>query len=224
MIKENITNLKKKIKNAANEFNRNYNDITLIAVSKSNPVSAIKQVKNLGIIDFGENKVQELKQKYIELNDEVRWHFIGHLQTNKVKDVVKMTYLIHSIDSVKLAQEIDKRANEYKKLQNILIEVKTSEEENKFGIKNFNDVLSLANYCKNCENLNLLGLMTMAPFTNDEIVISNSFIKLRNMFTELNKMDFNLKHLSMGMTNDFRIAIKEGSTMLRIGTAIFSGN
>lgn len=224
MIKENITNLKKKIKNAANEFNRNYNDITLIAVSKSNPVSAIKQVKNLGIIDFGENKVQELKQKYIELNDEVRWHFIGHLQTNKVKDVVKMTYLIHSIDSVKLAQEIDKRANEYKKLQNILIEVKTSEEENKFGIKNFNDVLSLANYCKNCENLNLLGLMTMAPFTNDEIVISNSFIKLRNTFTELNKMDFNLKHLSMGMTNDFRIAIKEGSTMLRIGTAIFSGN
>lgn len=224
MIKENITNLKKKIKNAAIEFNRNYNDIILIAVSKSNPVSAIKQVKNLGIIDFGENKVQELKQKYIELNDEVRWHFIGHLQTNKVKDVVKMTYLIHSIDSVKLAQEIDKRANEYKKLQNILIEVKTSEEENKFGIKNFNDVLSLANYCKNCENLNLLGLMTMAPFTNDEIVISNSFIKLRNMFTELNKMDFNLKHLSMGMTNDFRIAIKEGSTMLRIGTAIFSGN
>lgn len=223
MIQENITNLKEKIKIAAKKFDRDYSDITLVAVSKSNPVSSIKQVKNFGIIDFGENKVQELKQKYIELNDEVRWHFIGHLQTNKVKDVVKMSYLIHSIDSVKLAREIDKRAKECKKLQNILIEVKTSEEENKFGIKNFNDVLSLANYCKNCENLNLLGLMTMAPFTNDETIISNSFKKLRNMFTELNSMDFNLEHLSMGMTNDFRIAIKEGSTMLRIGTAIFSG-
>ena len=223
MIQENITNLKEKIKIAAKKFDRDYSDITLVAVSKSNPVSSIKQVKNFGIIDFGENKFQELKQKYIELNDEVRWHFIGHLQTNKVKDVVKMSYLIHSIDSVKLAREIDKRAKECKKLQNILIEVKTSEEENKFGIKNFNDVLSLANYCKNCENLNLLGLMTMAPFTNDETIISNSFKKLRNMFTELNSMDFNLEHLSMGMTNDFRIAIKEGSTMLRIGTAIFSG-
>ena len=177
------------------------------------------QWRNLN--DFGENKAQELKSKYPRCPSDINWHFIGHLQTNKVKDVVPIVSLIHSVDSIKLAKEIDKRAQKNNKIQNILLEINTSGEESKYGLQNYEQIFELAEFCKDLPGVKLLGLMTMAPFTDDSIMIRKSFGSLNNIFRKLNDEGFELKELSMGMTNDFEIAIEEGSTMVRIGTAIF---
>ena len=222
MIEKNINIVQKIIAEKCNEVNRNIDEITLVAVSKQNPFSLIVEANKYEINDFGENKAKELKEKAENAEINVNWHFIGHLQTNKVKDVVPYVSLIHSVESIKLANEINKRAGAINKIQNILLEVNTSGEDSKFGLKKIDEIYEIAEHCKSLNNINFIGLMTMAPFTFKESFVRNSFQSLKNIFVKLNEDGFQLTELSMGMTNDFEIAIEEGATILRIGTAIFS--
>lgn len=221
MIAENIKRLRARIAAKCAEFKRNPKEVRLIAVSKFFGVDAIIEANRLGITDFGENKAQELRNKYEILGDKVTWHFIGTLQRNKVKYAVKAATFIHSVDSVALADEINKEAKKLNKVQKILLEVKTSSEETKSGLSDDEDVLKLVRHCSNLPNIELVGLMTMAAFTEDEKIIRKSFADLRNLKDKINKNSFDLSELSMGMTNDYEIAIEEGATMLRIGSAIF---
>ncbi len=221
MIAENLQIIKEKIDKKCGFCGRGGDEITLIAVSKTQPVSAINDVFNAGIVNFGENKPQELKSKSEIITAPLKWHMIGHLQTNKVKYIIDCAEYIHSVDSIKLAEEINLRAAKAGKIQKILLEVNTSGEDSKFGLKDKNDILSIANFCENSGSLNLCGLMTMAPFTDNEEVIRDCFGKAKYLFDWLKGEGFGITELSMGMTNDFEIAIEEGATMLRIGTAIF---
>ncbi|MDZ7625151.1 MAG: YggS family pyridoxal phosphate-dependent enzyme [Ignavibacteriaceae bacterium] len=221
MIAENIKHLREKIAAKCDEFERNSQEIRLIAVSKFFGVDAINEANRLGITDFGENKAQELRDKYEILGDKVTWHFIGTLQKNKVKYAVKAASFIHSVDSASLADEINNQAGKLNKVQKILLEVNTSFEESKSGLIDNIKVLELVKHCSTLSNIELVGLMTMAPFTDDERIIRQSFSDLRKLKDEINKNGFDLSELSMGMTNDYEIAIEEGATMLRIGSAIF---
>jgi PLP dependent protein len=221
MIAENIKQLRERIAVKCAEFKRNQKDIKLIAVSKFFGVDAISEANRLGVTDFGENKAQELRDKYEILGDKVTWHFIGTLQRNKVKYAVKAASFIHSVDSPLLIDEINIQAQKLNKVQKILLEVKTSFEDTKSGLNSNTEVLELVNHCSTLSNVELVGLMTMAPFTDDESIIKKSFSDLRKLKDEINKNGFNLSELSMGMTNDYAIAIEEGATMLRIGSAIF---
>ena len=221
MIAENLKILTERIQSTCNGLNRNPKEIKLIAVSKTYGVDAISSANDLGLTDFGENKAQELRDKYEILGDKVTWHFIGNLQRNKVKYVVKAAAFIHSVDSITLADEINKQAAKLGKLQKILLEVKTSFEESKSGAEGEESLKALTEHCGSLENIYLIGLMTMAPFTNDEKIIRQSFSELRKLKDKLNGYGFSLSELSMGMTNDFEIGIEEGATMLRIGSAIF---
>jgi len=221
MIAENLNIVQQKISQKCSETGRKTDEITLIAVSKFKPISDILETNDLGINDFGENKAQELNQKASKIKRNIRWHFIGHLQKNKVKFIIQFSEFIHSVDSMKLAVEIAKRAESINKVQKVLLEIKTSNEAAKFGLTQKDEISRVAGFCGDNKNIDLQGLMTMAPFVNDEKIIRNSFSRLRNLLEELNKNGFNLKHLSMGMTNDYEIAIEEGATMLRIGSAIF---
>lgn len=221
MIAENLQKISEKIEKKCSLCGRSRDEITLITVSKTQPLEAIKDVYSAGIRDFGENKALDLKEKAEAFSFPVNWHMIGHLQTNKVKYVIGHTEYIHSVDSIKLAEEINLKARKVGKIQKILLEVNTSGEESKFGLNDKNDILSIANFCKDSGSLKLCGLMTMAPFTEDETMIRDCFRNVRKLLSNLNKEGFDLKELSMGMTNDFEIAIEEGATMLRIGTAIF---
>lgn len=200
---------------------RKREEITLIAVSKMQPVEVIEEAIAAGVTNLGENKAQELKEKAEQISKDVNWHFIGHLQTNKVKYVIKPAALIHSIDSIKLADEINKKALQISKKQNVLLEIKTSGETEKYGLEEEKEIMETAEFCEQSSNLNLIGLMTMAPFTENEVEIRKSFSKLFRLKEKMNSSGFSLFELSMGMTNDFEIAVEEGATMLRIGTAIF---
>jgi hypothetical protein len=221
MIVENIKHLRERIAAKCAEFKRNPQEIRLIAVSKFFGIDAINEANRLGIADFGENKAQELRDKYEILGDKVAWHFIGTLQRNKVKYAVRAASFIHSVDSIILADEINKEAKRLNKVQKILLEVKTSFEDSKSGLSNYAEVLDVVEHCSALPNIELVGLMTMAPFTDDESIIRKSFSDLRKLKDEINKNGFYLSELSMGMTNDYEIAIEEGATMLRIGSAIF---
>lgn len=221
MIAENLQRLKEKIITQCEASNRNSNEIKLVAVSKYFGIDAISEANNLGITDFGENKAQELRDKYQLISDKVTWHFVGTLQKNKVKYVIKAASLIHSVDSVALADEINKHAEKLGKIQDVLLEVKTSSEETKAGLEQEEQILNLAAHCNSLPGIKLKGLMTMAPFTEDERLIRKSFSELRKLKDKLNQQGFKLTELSMGMTNDYEIAIDEGATMLRIGSAIF---
>jgi pyridoxal phosphate enzyme (YggS family) len=221
MIAGNLKILNERIKAKCNGLNRDPEKIKLVAVSKTYGVDAISSANDLGLTDFGENKAQELRDKYNILGDKVTWHYIGNLQRNKVKYVVKAASFIHSVDSISLADEINKQAAKLGKVQKILLEVKTSFEESKSGAEGEESLKTLAEHCRSLENIDLIGLMTMAPFTNDEKIIRQSFSELRKLKDKLNGYGFNLSELSMGMTNDFEIGIEEGATMLRIGSAIF---
>jgi len=221
MIAENIKRLREDIQNVCTASGRNASDIKLVAVSKYFGIKAITEASDNGITDFGENKAQELRDKYRILGDKVTWHFIGTLQKNKAKYVVKAAELIHSVDSIQLADETNKQAAKLSKVQDILLEVKTSSEETKSGISGEEEIYKLAEHCSTLDNVNLIGLMTMAPFTENEAVIRKSFKELCILKDELNKQGYKLTELSMGMTSDYKIAIEEGSTIIRIGTAIF---
>ena len=221
MIAENLQILRNRIDQICARVNRNPKDVKLIAVSKSFGIDEIKQAMQANQTEFGENKAQELVSKFDVLGNQVIWHFIGRLQKNKVKYAVRTADYIHSVDSLSLAEEIQKHAEKLGKTQKILIEVKTSVEETKSGVTEKEDIKEIAKYCSQASNLNLIGLMTIAPFTEDINLIRKSFSYLRKLKEELNSQGYNLTELSMGMTSDYEIAIEEGATMLRIGSAIF---
>lgn len=221
MIKENLNRVRDEIAEKCLKIGRNPAEVTLIAVSKTYGYEWVLDAISCGQKDFGENWAQELVEKYDFVPKDVSWHFIGHLQTNKAKYVVPRAEFIHSVDKLKLAEEIAKIAQKQNKSQKILLEIKTSEEATKHGFTSENEIEEIAEFCKTNPNVNLVGLMTMAPFTEEEKEIRKSFRQLRLLKDEMNKKGFELKELSMGMTGDFEIALEEGATMLRIGTAIF---
>ena len=221
MIAENLAFLRQKIEETCKRSGRNPDEVKLIAVSKYFGVDAIIEAKNCGLTDFGENRPQELMLKFERLGNDVTWHLIGTLQKNKVKYAVNAAELIHSVDSLELVEEINKRAEKTGKVQKILLEVKTSEEETKSGLETKNEILSLVKRCSELKNIELKGLMTMAPLTDDANIIRKSFRDLRNLKDQINNKGYNLTELSMGMTSDFEIAIEEGATMIRVGSAIF---
>jgi len=221
MITENLQTLRNRIDQICSEVKRDSKSVKLIAVSKSFGVDEIKQAIQANQIEFGENKAQELVAKFNVLGNQVIWHFIGHLQKNKVKYAVRTADYIHSVDSVSLAEEVQKHAEKLGKNQKILIEVKTSEEETKSGVTEKDEIKKIVKYCTQASNLNLIGLMTIAPLTEDKNLIRKSFSYLRKLKEELNSEGYSLQELSMGMTSDYEIAIEEGATMLRIGSAIF---
>lgn len=222
MIKESIDNIRKQISFYSEKFNNQ--NIKLIAVSKTFPAEKIEETYNSNIVDFGENYVQELISKKEKLSHlKINWHFVGHLQTNKVKFIAPFIYLIHSVDSVKLAKELDYRANEFNRKIKILVEVNTSREATKFGVEP-NNTLNFLSEISNLKNIEIEGLMTIGPFTDEKNESRKSFQKLNELLVQTNKLKITKKpltQLSMGMTHDFPIAIEEGATILRIGTAIF---
>ena len=200
-------------------------NVTLVAVSKTKPVEDILALYNLGQRDFGENYVQELLEKHEQLPKDIRWHFIGHLQTNKVKQVVKFVHLIHGVDSMKLLKEINKQSEKINKITNCLLQIHIAQEETKFGLDEteLNEIINqLAN--EQMKNINVLGLMGMASNTNDMQQVMNEFHCLKSLFDKCNKLailNSQLAILSMGMTADYKIAIEEGSNMIRVGSLIF---
>lgn len=200
-------------------FKRN---VELIAVSKTHSIQMIKEVRDLGIKNFGENKVQELTGKIEEIQD-VNFHLIGNLQTNKVKYIYDKVKLIQSLDRIKLAKEINKRALKDEIKINCLVQINIGDEDSKFGIK-YNETEDFIYQLQDFENLNILGLMAIAPHTSDEALLRKCFEKMNNMFENLKSMRYSnvdMKYLSMGMSNDYKIAIEEGSNMVRIGSKIF---
>jgi hypothetical protein len=221
MIADNIRSLRDRIAEKCIKVNRNPEEIKIIAVSKNFGVNEILETLKEGIHDFGENKAQDLDAKFANLGNKVTWHFIGHLQRNKVRFVVNSADYIHSVDSLQIAMEINKRAEKINKVQKILLQIKTSNEETKSGISNENEIIDIANYCKDLKNTELAGLMTISPLTDDQNLVRKSFKYLSNLKDNLKSNGIFLNELSMGMTDDFEIAIEEGATMLRIGTAIF---
>lgn len=209
--------------NIANKLPKN---IKLVAVSKTKPNEHIINIYNKGHRDFGENKVQELVSKFESLPKDIRWHMIGHLQTNKVKYIAPFVSLIHSVETIKLLKEINKRAKQNDRIIDCLLEVHIAEEDSKFGLK-LQDVADfvLLPEQNNLENVRIRGLMGMATNTSDENQISAEFQKLKKKFEEVKKMNFrDQKHfteISMGMSNDFEIAISQGATIIRVGSLIF---
>jgi len=196
--------------------------ICLVAVSKTKPISDILEAYNFGHKIFGENKVQELVSKHNSLPKDISWHMIGHLQRNKVKYIASFIDLIHGVDSIKLIKEINKQGLKNSRVINCLIQVNISNEENKFGM-NINETYNLFKTLEltSFKNLNIVGLMGMGSFTNDEEFLKNQFLSLKKLFDKLNSEKFNLSVLSMGMSNDYRLAIECGSNMIRVGSSIF---
>jgi len=213
--------IKDRLKNVKSIINSINPNAKLVVVSKFFPGENILEVLNEGHNIFGESKAQELRDKYENLkNKKIEWHFIGSIQTNKIKYIVPICDLIHSVYREKEMKEIDKRAKENGKIQQILLEVNVSGEESKSGI-NINSVKNLLNSSLKFENIRVVGLMTMAPLTENEEIIRSTFKKLKDLKEELKDEYKDLKELSMGMSNDFKIALEEGATIVRIGSKIF---
>lgn len=223
MIKENLVSIEERIQAACNRSGRSRNDVTLIAVSKTKPVQMLQEAYDTGIRCFGENKVQEIRDKYEVLPKDIQWHMIGHLQTNKVKYIADKVTLIHSVDSLKLAQTIEKEAAKHNRIIDILLEVNVAEEDSKFGLK-LDEVIPLFESIKEFKHIRVKGLMTIAPFVDDPEKNRTVFADLRKLYVDIKEKNIDngtVSILSMGMTNDFEVAIEEGATMVRIGTAIF---
>lgn len=228
MISNRVSEIQGKISSVCKHLGRNPREVTLIGVTKFAPQEKIEAAIQAGITHIAENKVQEAQKKFPELKKKypnITCHLIGHLQTNKVKDVLKVCDLIQSVDSLKLAQEIEKQAEKLGKTADILVQVKTSGEEQKFGTDPA-EALQLVEQISKLKNIRILGLMTMAPFIDDKTIVRACFKQLREIRDEAVKKfqglpNVQMKYLSMGMTEDFDAAIAEGSNMVRIGRAIF---
>jgi len=224
MIKENLKNIRLRIKTAANACGRNPDEVHLVAVSKTMPKEKLVAAVEAGVKTLGENYVQEAREKFNDLYTlPVAWHFIGHLQRNKAKYVVKIFDLIHSVDSLKLAREIDKQAKKTDKIQDILVQVNISEEATKSGTR-AEQALEIVKDISLLENVSIKGLMTMPPYFNAPERVQPFFKalrELRNQIKDENISNVSMDELSMGMTGDFEVAIQEGATLVRIGTAIF---
>lgn len=223
MLKENLRQTQKNISGALAGSCRKEGDVTLIAVSKTKPVNMIKEVYDLGIRDFGENKVQEITEKYPQLPKDIRWHLIGHLQTNKVKYIIDKVCMIHSVDSYKLAQEISRQAVKHDVIADILIEVNVAGEDSKFGVSP-EDAAALCEKISLLPNIHIRGLMTVAPYVADAEENRPIFCALRQLFVDIgakNIDNVDMECLSMGMSGDYTVAIEEGATFVRVGTNIF---
>lgn len=212
MIKENIVNFKKKIPE----------NVTLVAVSKTKPISDLQEAYDAGQRVFGENKVQEMVEKYDALPKDIQWHMIGHLQSNKVKYMAHFVDLIHGVDSFKTLIEINKQAARHQRKINCLLQADIANEETKFGLPfdEIQTILTSEEFAK-LENISIVGLMGMATFTEDKQQISNEFTSLKQLFVALKNTYPSFEILSMGMSGDYEIAIKNGSNMIRVGSAIF---
>lgn len=226
-IKDNLTQILQNIENSKknSKFDE---DVTLLAVTKFRTTDEIKEVLDFGINNLGENKVKEFETKYeFFKGEDINWHFIGHLQRNKVKNLIGKTALIHSVDSIRLMEEINKQSEKKDVITNILIEFNIAKEENKYGF-NEDEVDSIFENALKFKNIKVKGVMCMAPFTDDKEIIVNVFRKLRKIYDNCrniyNKYDnIDLTIISMGMSNDYEIAIEQGSNIVRVGTSIFKG-
>ncbi len=223
MIYHSLEKIQEEIKEAAIKSGRNPQDITLIAVTKTRTIEEMKTVEELGHLNFGENKVQELEKKYDAFGDAINWHLIGHLQRNKVKFIIDKVKLIHSVDSLRLAKAINKEAIKHNLIANILLQVNIAGEDTKFGLAP-EEVMPLLKEIASFKNIRVKGLMAMAPYTQNPEDNREYFKQLKNLSVDINSQKIDnicIEELSMGMTNDYVIAIEEGSTMIRVGTGIF---
>lgn len=245
MMKDNISSIEERIREACDRAGRKRSEVTLIAVSKTKPNEMLEEAYSLGMRHFGENKVQEMVQKYEDLNhdfqDKVHWHLIGHLQRNKVKYIIDKAALIHSVDSLRLAEQIEEEAAKKNLVSDILIEVNIADEDSKFGVA-YGEVIPLIRQLSTFSHLRIRGLMTVAPYVEEAEKNREYFKKLRQLYVDIktknidnicdgSNLDESASHtadfyehfdtLSMGMTGDFEVAIEEGATMIRVGTGIF---
>lgn len=223
MLKENLTNIEANIQAACNKCGRERSEVTLIAVSKTKPVEMLKEVYDAGIRDFGENKVQEICEKYDQLPKDIKWHMIGHLQRNKVKYIIDKVCMVHSVDTYRLAEEINIQAKKHNLIMPILIEVNIAQEETKFGVGR-EDALLLVEEIAHLDNIRVKGLMTVAPYTDDPESNRKYFQQLKKLAVDIQEKsidNIDMRILSMGMTGDYMTAIEEGAVMVRVGTGIF---
>lgn len=223
VLKENYANVLKNVHNACERAGRKTDDVTLIAVSKTKPVEMLQEIYDCGCRDFGENKVQEIMDKYDKLPNDIRWHMIGHLQTNKVKYIVDKVYMIHSVDSIKLAKEISKEAVKKNVTVKVLLEVNVAKEETKFGLLT-EEVPDFYKEVIDLPGLKVCGLMTIAPYVENSEENRQHFVNLKQLMVDIEseKTDnISVGELSMGMTGDYEVAIEEGATYVRVGTGIF---
>lgn len=223
MLKENLQQVEERIAQACARAGRDRSEVTLIAVSKTKPVEMLQEVYDAGIRTFGENKVQEICEKYDRLPQDIAWHMIGHLQRNKVRQVIDKAALIHSVDSYRLAQEISVQAQKKNLQMPILIEVNIAEEESKFGIS-ADDTIRLVEEIAALPNLQIRGLMTIAPYVTDAEENRLYFRQIKQLSVDIKNKNIDnvsMDILSMGMTGDYEVAIEEGATMVRVGTGVF---
>ncbi len=223
MIRENLEQVEENIRKACARSGRDRGDVKLIAVSKTKPVEMLREAYDAGCRDFGENKVQELTAKYEQMPKDIRWHMIGHLQRNKVKYIVGKVYLIHSVDSLRLAEEISREAVRQNVTVSVLVEVNVAGEESKFGTTDAEAADLVAEIAK-LPNILVKGLMTIAPYVDFSEENRLYFAKLKQIYVDIIQKNIDnvcMEELSMGMTGDYETAIEEGATYIRIGTGIF---
>lgn len=223
MIRDNIEAVEARITEACESAGRDRGEVTLITVSKTKPVEMLREAYDAGARDFGENRVQELMEKMPSMPEDVRWHMIGHLQRNKVKYIVGKVWMIHSVDSLELAKEISREAVKRKVTVRILLEVNVAEEESKFGVT-VQEAVSLAEAAAKLPGIQVEGLMTIAPYVEDQEENRIYFRKLKQLSVDIynkNIDNINMNVLSMGMTGDYSVAVEEGATYVRVGTGIF---
>ena len=222
-IKDNIASIKQNIKEIEEKCHRE-DEVNLMAVTKTVDVDKVLEAIDAGITDIGENKPQELSRKYEIIGDKVRYHLIGTLQTNKVKYIIDKAYMIHSLDRISLCEEIQKRAEKIDKVIKCLVQVNISKEESKHGLEEEQVVDFIKQVSKDYKYIHIQGLMTMAPFVDDEKEIRKVFSKLKKLSVEISNLNLpnvEMDTLSMGMSHDYKIAIEEGATIIRVGTSIF---
>lgn len=223
MITENLEQVRKNIDEACRMAGRDPKEVTLIAVSKTKPVSMLKEAYDAGARCFGENKVQEIMDKHPQLPEDIQWHMIGHLQRNKVKYIVDKVSMIHSVDSLRLAQTIEQEAAKHNVCVPVLLEVNVAQEESKFGLK-MDEVLPLIDTIADFHHIKVQGLMTIAPYVENAEDNRDFFRQLKKLSVDIEAKNINnvsMSVLSMGMTGDYQVAVQEGATMVRVGTGIF---
>ncbi|MDD4371217.1 MAG: YggS family pyridoxal phosphate-dependent enzyme [Anaerostipes sp.] len=223
MLVERYEQVKQNVKNACQKVNRSADEITIIAVSKTKPLSMVEELRNHGVMEYGENKVQEITRKFEEVSEPVHWHLIGHLQTNKVKYIVDKVVMIHSVDSLKLAKQISKEAKKKGVQVPVLLQVNLAHEDSKFGMSK-EELLENIQEIGQLEGIQVKGLMQIAPYAQNPEENRCYFKEMKQLSIDIKGKNFDnvdMSVLSMGMTNDYEVAIEEGATMIRVGTGIF---
>lgn len=223
MLKDNLSKVEARIQEACDKCARPRSEVTLIAVSKTKPVEMLQEIYDAGVRDFGENKVQEICEKYDKLPADIKWHMIGHLQRNKVKYIIDKVCMIHSVDSYRLAEEINIQAKKHRIVMPVLIEINIADEQTKFGVSK-EDALKLIEETAHLDNIQIQGLMAVAPYVEDPEENRKYFQEIRQLAVDIQSKNIDnvvMRVLSMGMTGDYTVAIEEGAGMVRVGTGIF---